>query len=443
MPGKREEGNKNVTRKTQKSKRASQRKTRRRVSSVHGVQENARLRETLARYRGVVRKAERERDELRDTVVEFFEKDPIAPLPLAHPASMAREGTDPRWDYAAHTIRSLRAELEAERRDHAATRAGVRRLEAKLARVEAEICVCSASGALILGGGISAAQRHGEELGGEEQKQEMRALLAHKSAQNRALEAEGRWGRGLKLKKRRYSASDAGAQPQAEQERSRLPTRPSSDSAAPLPDGGSSVDPLRRRRPSSSRRRRSLSRARPGSSPTAAPVTDAVDVGIEAFQIEREELRLQVLEAEGNARDEPREQGAQSQVPQFTQAHTQPVQAQPTMHPAPQATLVAHPHPPDDSDGERSMELATPLVASVILPAPHLYSHLHLPSAVRAPTPHPYPPAMEMSPLDLTAELPAPSSQPDADRPGEPTDAASEQAVQELMDLAAARRRNP
>ncbi|KAJ7469734.1 hypothetical protein FB451DRAFT_1255404 [Mycena latifolia] len=502
------------------------------------VEENARLRETLARYRGVVRKAERERDELRDAVVEFVEKversngkdvlewtwarsriripcllDPIAPLPSAHPASTVHEGTDHRWDYAAHTIRSLRAELEAERRDHAVTRAGARRLEARLARVEAEACACSASSALILGGSNRAAERHGEELSDEERKQEMRALLAYKTARNRVLETEvgtlgtrveeARLAAAVKVaeekNKRRYSASDAGVQPEAGQERRRSHTRPSSDSAAPFPDGGTSVDPLRRQRPSSSRRRRSRSRARARSSSTAAPAPDALNVGvdhdpdrtirpvthrppdpllrarsapasahpdantesagtdsahalldreiarlgaqIEAFQVEREELRLQVLQTEGPAEDESRARAAQSQVP-HAQTHTQPAHTQPTTHPTTQATLVPHPHPLDDSDGERSMELATPLVASLILPAPHLYSHLHLPSAVRAPTPHPHPLAMEMSPLDLTADLPGPSSQPGAEPPGERTDAAGEQAVQELMDLAAARRRD-
>ncbi|KAJ7686324.1 hypothetical protein B0H17DRAFT_1072296 [Mycena rosella] len=130
-----------------------------------------------------------------------------------------------------------------------------------------------------------------------------------------------------------------------------------------------------------------------------------------------------------------------------------------------------HPHPLEDWDGEQSMELLTPLIANIILhgapagfppasfshpfpPEPSASTHLpppigrqntpiadqNTPPTVRAP------PTAEISPLDLTSEHSLPSS-PGAQLqlhpphsqlpPSPPSPGDSEQAVQELMHIAA------
>ncbi|KAJ7276512.1 hypothetical protein B0H12DRAFT_1227631 [Mycena haematopus] len=96
----------------------------------------------------------------------------------------------------------------------------------------------------------------------------------------------------------------------------------------------------------------------------------------------------------------------------------------------------------DDYDGSMSMELATPLVPTAVLPVagPSTQPHRTGSSNFRfAPSPVPPPVSTEISPLDLSSDCPLPGVTLPVEtrfqlQPGE-------QAVQELMDIAATAKR--
>ncbi|KAF8195768.1 hypothetical protein K438DRAFT_2017033 [Mycena galopus ATCC 62051] len=191
---------------------------------------------------------------------------------------------------------------------------------------------------------------------------------------------------------------------------------------------------------------------------------------IDQLHIERELLLAQVhaesqVRAEGGSNLDPNHRTRQNsprredqQPRQFGREvrHWQPTQAFPPVpppaarsSPAPVGDLL--PRPPEDYDGSMSMDLATPLIPTAMLPVagPSTLSHPAGSANFHIAPFLPTPVSTEISPLDLSADYPLPAATSPSNETNPQTWGATggavdtrqqlppgEQAVQELMGIA-------
>ncbi|KAJ7156218.1 hypothetical protein C8R46DRAFT_1004638 [Mycena filopes] len=453
---------------------------------------NKSLKEKVARYLNKVRRAELERDQLRDVVLELSDKIERSNGDITSWAysrlkiSRLLAATDPQksnsdsasdlWAYASATISHLRNALTAECRAHALTRAAARAritaLEAQLARrdVEVESCVMHAGQAFPP---ESRASHYPEIPPSPLPLSEMRESIKHTAAGNLVLEEEVRRlalqlqdaGLGLddaelrdappstsapplprstgprpdprhpKRDKQRDSGAHSRTHPRTTAAEKRRPPTPAS---AP-----ETFDPDRTLRPVGQR-----TRSVPGGSP--ARLIAELGARIEGFHLEKELLSAQVRELQ-NERQSPSanaEPDTRTPEPRSQASSGEPSTVRQTRPQQPHVLLVDFDH-----DGEMSMDLATPLVPTLMLPLagpstlPPLAGPSTLPPLAGPSTLPPPLPSTEISPLDLSSDHPLPelSNGPSPDITDTSLDL-GEQAVQELMDrlsAAAARRRDP
>ncbi|KAJ7483878.1 hypothetical protein B0H11DRAFT_1201820 [Mycena galericulata] len=400
--------------------------------------------------------------------------EPIQSMPNAASFSLiAKE--DSIWAYAAGMITFLRDALASERHAHAETRTAARAriaiLEAQLARREAELEAC-----VVHAGQASGSSKRNLRRPDMDASQlppsfppiptdDMNAFLERTSSQNVLLEEElermvARLHQARIAGKRAVPPSDMrppvagvgvdgashrpstsqdrprrhngqhgilnvnGKQPRSDSHRSRSPApRPLSPNSRQNTDT-LEADPDRTVRPDPPLATRLTTDTEDVHSAFNQEIA-ALNAKIDDFHVEREILIAEV-QAQGNAKSGDRAHlNTRRREKQTRPTQTQiPAARPPTPGPRSGGHLL------EDYDGEMSMDLATPLFPTVIIP-------LAGPSTMRhPPTPAVVPP--EISPLDLSSEHPLPpvAAPPHADAlpPGE-------QAVQELMNLATAGRK--
>ncbi|KAJ6485204.1 hypothetical protein DFH09DRAFT_391604 [Mycena vulgaris] len=430
--------------------------------------------------------------------------DPIERMPNDF-SNIASE--DSLWSYASGMIRYLRGSLECERRAHAETRQAARAhislLEAQLARQDAELEICTMHAARPHASSRLQSANHPNipvfPPSPPIPNSDMNAFLEHTSAQNVLLEKEVEQ-LTARLEQARLAPKNA-VLPQSTSgsaigDIAQMPSRSPSSEHRPRARRNSQDNRADLKlHTSSSRRRTSISPARRNRPPSPGdPLTEAVDpdrtihpdptfavhatenvhaamdrelavlgAKIEAFHMEKETLLAQVhaesqAEAHSRSHAHARSDSHHPEDQREPRPHTRhenrvPIVPDPVVQSSAEnvALAPAQLHPLEDYDGEMSMDLATPLIATVILPMASASTFFH-PSLPRPPTPG-APPA-EISPLDLTSERPLP---PAPSPPRQPRDRQTspntdpgpqlqpgEQAVQELMGiatLATARRR--
>ncbi|KAJ7734112.1 hypothetical protein B0H16DRAFT_156136 [Mycena metata] len=447
---------------------------------------NKSLREKLARYSSRARVAEAERDQLRDVVVDLSNKIEFSNLDFTswshnrlkiprlleplhdHPTSTGLSGAESApnlWAYASWMIRFLRDTLTTERGAHAATRRAARAriaiLEAQLARRDVELEYC------VMHGGQTFPRAHNgphypnislPPSPPPVSVSDMKETVRRTSEENLVLEEEVRQLE-LLLEEAGLSHHDdiapelevlvsiPAAQPSTlNMNHSTTPTRASpAEPAPPLPEprrrkrdrpripspsrAPEAFDPDRTIRPATHSSNDGGTRTVPGDM-HASLDRDIAELGakIDRFHLEKMLLRAQVRELESGS---SQNHSPRSQEPA-------PL-AGPTAITTPPRNALLHPPAVDDFDGEMSMDLATPLVPTLMLrhAGPSTLQPSAPPSvASRSPPP---PVSTEISPLDLSSDLPLPSLYPSLDI----TDTSlhvGEQAVQELMNsLSAAR----
>ncbi|KAF7352686.1 hypothetical protein MVEN_01234500 [Mycena venus] len=447
------------------------------------VKAKERLRDTLTRYVDTVKVAEIERDNLRDAVIELAEKvelskddftswshsririprllEPLQTMPNAL-SSIASEGD--LWAYTSGMIKFLRSSLVSERRAHTETRNAARAriavLEAQLARRDSELeeCIMHAGKTFprasssrmsftnipdlppspppIPASAANAAHQRtlAQNVVLEEEVEQLAALL-----EKARLEATRRAVPPSDTRQAVYeSEPDAVPPPPVRSSDSRGRKKRDRQNSHPSDEGRRSGFHLRSSSPA--RQLRSASHGVEAVDPdqTIRPAVRAATEDVHA-SLEREIAALgakidgfraekQILLAQ-NARFEtgsPRRRFRRCHLLQNLEVLAAP--AQPPEGPV-QARLL------EDHDGEMSMDLATPLVPTVMLPVagPSTLpqsSNFHF--VTSSPGPGPPPVLTEMSPLDLSTDRPLPGSPQTwgaVDTPGE-------QAVQELMGIA-------
>ncbi|KAJ7079538.1 hypothetical protein C8R44DRAFT_91367 [Mycena epipterygia] len=474
------------------------------------------LRAEMARYSERLKVTEIERDVLHHAVLEFVEKvesskdglpplsnskikipcllDPIEGM-LKDASSIAAEDT--QWAYASGMILSLRSSLTCERHAHAETRRSARarisRLEAQLARREAELEACvmhvgqafpRASTSSYRAANIPALPPSPPPM----PISNMKAFLERTSAHNIILEEE--LNRLNALLEARLTSKESVPSSQTYPTLSRLgaddPAASTSQNITRRRRHAHSDTVERHRQRSSSRRGRSISPPRPQRPVSSEPLdpdrtirpapalprrasTEDMHTAlnrelamlgskIDAFHIEKETLMAQV-QAESRPEPDPRSNPhrhlnrhhREDQRDQF-EHRARHAQSHFPAIPTPRhggQTAAAYLGPPsqahllEDYDGEMSMDLATPIYPTLMLPVAGPSRSIHLPAIHPPPTPSR--PSAEISPLDLTSEHPLPlvTSPPDGLTSGahnSPQLPPGERAVQELMTLVTAAR---
>ncbi|KAJ7075320.1 hypothetical protein B0H15DRAFT_657133 [Mycena belliarum] len=437
--------------------------------------------------------------------------------PLACMPSERAEADDTLWAYAASMLRAVRGALAAERRAHAETREREARREADAA---AAGCTCgnrSSSAHPDMGMDTepdgdprarllrkttlnALLEREVEALAVrlEEARLATKTRVGERPAEDVGPSRSGSASGARSGRPRSPSGSRAHPKRQrSRQSRNRAPSPrgvlPSLPEAAD-PDPDRTIRPAprppssRSSEPGPSRRAADAGPSRRGpdagsSGPAAEPETGSAAAGavpesahaaldreiaalgaqIDAFHVERE-----VLVALVEAQHGPSASPSHSPIPDpdlhpATEGNApdpQPPPPQRTTHPPSLLPPSPPAHPLDDFDGEQSMELATPLVAALVLPPPprpqqvfafgapaavHAFAfappqaapgELALPLGEEEFAPQAVSTPAEISPLDLSAERPL-TRETGPEPPGE----RAEQAVRELMGIAVARRR--
>ncbi|KAJ7649529.1 hypothetical protein DFH06DRAFT_554904 [Mycena polygramma] len=411
------------------------------------------------------------------------------------------------WAYASGMIRFLRASLDIERRAHKETlrsaRASIARLEAQVASRDAELEACLMhSGQAFPRASTSARnlpplppspppisvpdmndalkQTAVENVALEAEMERLAALLdqargavAPSDARQTAAGSSNGTVRAPPPDIRPTTAADVEHQPPArpdsrrrKRERQNSEPRDARRRSSPR---RRSASPARPRRPPSPRTvhghdfdpDRTVRPDRPRATESVPTTTEsmhaslnreiaALGAKIDDFHLEKTRLleQVQAVEREDNANPvNPRERRP-TEPQQQPRQHRHWAQTQPILPPEPH--VVVQGRLLEDYDGEMSMELATPLVPTVMLPQA-IAGPSTLPPPP-APTGHfvfapPPPVSTEISPLDLSTDRPLPGSdsqthpepwgrEVEVEQPGD-----SEQAVQELMNIAHARRR--
>ncbi|KAJ6474463.1 hypothetical protein C8R47DRAFT_1221178 [Mycena vitilis] len=468
------------------------------------AEDTERLQKTLARYRKVVKLAEIQRDDLRDAVVKLSEQIelsnndftswshsrihiPRLAEPLRDLPNDVSKVTSERelWAYASGMIRFLRASLDIERRAHKETlrsaRATIARLEAQVASRDAELEACLVhSGQAFPRASINVRSLPPLPLSPPPiSVPDINDALKQTTEENAALEAEMERLAALLAAlsfrqmpaKRQRDHRTALFRPRRQSTKPRHLLMVNINHLLVLSLGAKSVrdkilSPVMRlddQAPDGDRHRlRDLADLpHPGPStvtiliqiePSAQNVPiAALGAKIDGFHLEKTRLLEQVhaVEREDNANTANPRESRSTEPQQHPRQHRHEAQMQaevPILPPEPST----HGRLLEDYDGEMSMELATPLVPTFMLPQ-DVAGPSTLPPPP-APTGHfvfapPPPVSTEISPLDLSTDHPLPGSDPqshpepwgreiEVEQPGD-----SEQAVQELMNIAHARRR--